>query len=304
MTAPGPSPLSRVVPVFLRLSGANRVFADADRARRHVEEVRVRPQPSDPPRRLRPDVTVRSGTVAGWPVHVLTPTGVRPRGAVVYLHGGAWIHQIVSQHWQLVAQIAVESRTTVVVPIYPLVPHGTAGEVVPGVAALVRRAVAEHGAAAVAGDSAGGQIALSTALLLRDEDGTTLRRTVLIAPAVDLTMTNPGIERVQPLDPWLARPGTEVFIDHWRGDLDVRDPRVSPLAGDLTGLGPLTVFTGTRDILNPDAHLLTRRARAVGVPVDLHERAGLVHVYPLTPTAEGRAARRTITRVLREGLAG
>jgi acetyl esterase/lipase len=53
----------------------------------------------------------------------------------------------------------------------------------------------------------------------------------------------------------------------------------------------LTVFSGTRDILNPDTRLLVDKAVAAGVDVDYHEEQGLVHVYPLTPTPEGRAAR-------------
>ena len=56
----------------------------------------------------------------------------------------------------------------------------------------------------------------------------------------------------------------------------------------------LTIFTGTRDILNPDAHLLARRATSAGVDVDFIEGGGRVHVYPLLPIPDGRAARRRI----------
>jgi len=114
---------------------------------------------------------------------------------------------------------------------------------------------------------------------------------VLISPALDLSLTNPEIDLVQPSDPWLGREGTRVFIEHWRGTLAITDPSVSPLAADLTGLGPLTVFSGTRDILHPDIRLLIGKARTACIDVDFHEEQGLVHVYPLTPTPEGRAAR-------------
>lgn len=93
--------------------------------------------------------------------------------------------------------------------------------------------------------------------------------------ALDLAMRNPEMDAVQPHDPWLAKPGTRVFIESWRGDLPLLDPRVSPIEGDLTGLGPLVIFSGTRDILNPDARLLAERARAAGVDVEYHEEAGL-----------------------------
>jgi acetyl esterase/lipase len=294
-----PSLPSRLVPGYLRLIRANRALVDAAEARRHVERLRIRPRPFGPPRLLRRDVSVSVDRGPGWPVYTLVPRRGQRRGNVVYVHGGAWVNEIAPQHWHLAAQIAARAGTTVTVPIYPLVPFGTAGQVVPAVAELILGGRARHGAASVAGDSAGGQIALSAAVLLRDRYGVTLPRTVLISPALDLSLTNPGIDLTQPSDPWLGRDGTRVFIEHWRADLPIDDPRVSPLAADLTGLGPLTVFSSDRDITNPDTRLLVDRATAAGVGVELHEERGLVHVHPLTPTPEGRAARAVIVERLR-----
>jgi acetyl esterase/lipase len=212
------------------------------------------------------------------------------------------VNEIVSQHWHLAAQLAAEANTTVILPIYPLVPFGTAAEVAHGVAELYRSSVAEHGSALLAGDSAGGQIALSVAQLLRDSDGTVVPRTVLVSPALDLSWSNPRIPEVQPSDPWLAVPGGRVLAELWRGDRDILDPIVSPLAGELAGLGPITLFTGARDVLNPDAHLLRERAAAAGIELDFHERSGEVHVYPLLPTRTGREARAAIVAAVRAGL--
>ena len=189
----------------------------------------------------------------------------------------------------------------VTLPIYPLVPFGTAQEVRDGVLALVRRSLERYGPTCLAGDSAGGQIAVSTALALRDE-GIILPRTVLISPALDLSWSNPRIPAVQPTDPWLGTPGGKVLAQHWRGELDLLDPAVSPLYGDFAGLGALTVFTGTRDVLNPDAHLLAGKAAAAGVPCELHEVAGQVHVYPLIPTRAGLAAQQDLVETLRQAI--
>ncbi|MFI6871713.1 alpha/beta hydrolase fold domain-containing protein [Nocardia sp. NPDC050406] len=299
-----PSFLSRVaVPAFLRATRANRVFSTAEAAIDHIRERSLRPLPYHPPRHLRSDVSVTVERVHGWPVYSLTPRSGRSTGCVVYTHGGGWVNEIAPQHWALAADICAHVGTTVVVPIYPLVPFGTAEQVVAGVAELVLANSSRYGEVCLGGDSAGGQIALSTAVLLRDEHGVRLPRTVLISPSLDLAMTNPEMDVVQAVDPWLAKPGARVFIEHWRGRLPLSDPRVSPLCADLTGLGPLTVFCGTRDILVPDTRLLVQKARAAGVEVDHHERDGLVHVYPLTPTPEGRAARRTIIESLRAALA-
>jgi acetyl esterase/lipase len=235
----------------------------------------------------------------GWPIYTLTPKTGAPEGTVVDLHGGGWVNEISSQHWRLAAQVAAEAQVRVIVPIYPLVPFATAADVLPVIVKLVVENASPGHSVCLIGDSAGGQIALSSALLLRDDHGVVLPRTVLISPAVDLSLTNPLIKSAESTDPWLGREALLVFAERWRGDLPLTDPRVRPLAGDLTGLGALTLFSGTRDILNPDARLLAQKATAAGVEIDYHEQPGLVHVYPLTPTPEGRAARAVIVKRLR-----
>jgi acetyl esterase/lipase len=291
---------SRLVPGYLRLTRANRIYTSPDEAREHIDKLEIRPRRFGPPRRLRPDVSVSVDHRLGWPVFTLKPQRGQARGGLVYVHGGGWVNQIVVT---LAACCSDRRRggdegghTHL-----PLVPFGTADQVVPAVADLVRTSTARYGRTCLAGDSAGGQVALSAAILLRDSQHT-VPRTVLISPALDLSLTNPEIDIVQPSDPWLGREGTRVFIGHWRGTLALSDPRVSPLAADLTGLGPLTVFSGTRDILQPDIRLLIDKARTAGIDVDYHEQPGLVHVYPLTPTPEGRDALALLVERLRAAL--
>lgn len=299
-----PSLMSRtVVPLLLRAMRANRPFLTEQGARRRLAEVTTRPQAYGPPRLLRKDVRIDVERVDGWPVYTIRPRSGEPVGGVVYAHGGGWYGEIARQHWELTAQVAAEAQVAVTVPIYPLVPYGTAAQVVPGFADLVLRSQERWGTTALAGDSAGGQIALSAAILLRDRDARVLPRTLLIAPALDLSLTNPEIDAVLPRDPWLGREGTRVHIDLWRDGLPLDDPLVSPLAADLAGLGPISLYVGTRDILWPDARVLVARAREAGVELDLHEQEGLVHVYPLTPSPEGRAARTSIVSTLARAVA-
>lgn len=279
----------------LRLIRANRAFVSEAGARRRIRERTLRPVPYGPPATLRGDVRVDVEQVGGWPVYTITPTKRTITGGVVYAHGGGWVGEIAPQHWTLSATLAAETGAVVTLPIYPLVPYGTAKPVQDGVVSLVRRSLDRHGPTVLAGDSAGGQIALSAAIRLRDE-GVTLPMTTLLSPALDLTWSNPRIPIVQPTDPWLGTPGGRVFAEHWRGALDLTDPVVSPLFGDFADLGPLTVLSGTRDVLNPDAHLLVERARDAGVPVDFHEGVGEFHVWALLPTRSGRAATQTIVR--------
>lgn len=296
-----PSPAGRLLPPLLRLLRFRREFEHPERMLRGVQERLLRPVPFGPPRRLGPVVVeVDPDHATGWPVYRVLPRDRTPERAALYVHGGAWVNQIHPLHWRLVARLAARSGAAITVPVYPLAPRGTATTVVPPVADLLTTLTDRYGAGRVTamGDSAGGQIALSAALLLRDRGVPPLHRTVLISPAVDLTLANPEIDLVEPRDPWLARPGTRAAIELWRGGLPLTDPLVSPLFGELAGLGPLTVFSGTRDITSPDTRLLVERARAAGVPVDHHEEEGLVHVHALLPVPEGRRARRVMAEVL------
>lgn len=297
-----PSLASRMMPPILTALGYRRRFASAKATSDLVAARRLRPRPYGPPRILPRGVGVSVDQDHGWPLYTVFPSGAEPRGQIVYVHGGAWINQIALQHWQLVAELAATTGSRVLVPIYPLAPQGTAATVVPQVADLLKRLAASDGAenVSVVGDSAGGQIALAAALLLRDAH-VALAHTVLIAPALDLSLSNPVIDALEPNDPWLVRPGLRAAVELWRGELPLDNPIVSPLFGEMAGLGPLAVFAGTRDITHPDCELLVSKARAAGVATEFHEAPGMVHVYPLLPIPEGRQARRIMARLLRGG---
>ncbi len=292
-----PSLRSRALPAVIRLT-RGRAYRSAQSARDHIDQRALHPQFYGPPPGLRKDVNLHLDRQSVWPIYTLTFKSLRtPQRTVVYLHGGAWVNEIASQHWKFAAQIAADRQVRVVLPIYPLVPSATAAEVVPTIAELVAEKVTPDHSVCLVGDSAGGQMALSAAVLLRDEHRLVLPQTVLISPVLDVSLNNPLIGAVD--DPWLTRAGLLEFAKRWCGDLPMTDPMVSPLNADLSGLGPLTVFSGTRDILNPDARLLVDKAAAAGVEIDYHEQPGLVHVYPLTPTPEGRAARALVVERLR-----
>ena len=295
-----PSTISRLLPSLFRLLGYKRVFASGPATLDKVDQMLVRPPSFGPPRLMRRDVRISVRHDTGWPIYLVEPRGSTPTRYAVYAHGGAWINQIHPLQWRFIAAVAAGSGTAVTVPIYPLAPLGTAGNVVPAFADLLQNLADRHGGdrVSVIGDSAGGQIALSAALLLRERGAPPLHRTVLISPSLDLTFANPEIDAVEPRDPWLARPGPREAVELWRGKLALDDVLVSPLFAELQGLGPLAIFSGTLDITNPDTRLLVTKAREAGVPVDFHESVDLIHVYPLLPIPEGREALREINRLL------
>ena len=286
--------------MVLKLRKTRRTFGSAESTRRLVDELSIRPASFGPPKALsrRFDVTVRR--YRGWPVYELVPTGVAPAQRALYFHGGAWIKEIDSRHWGLIADLAAATGTQFTIPIYPLAPVGTAASVVPVLTELAIDVLAAAGPenSVLMGDSAGGGMALATAMELRDRGQPLPRDTVLISPALDVRFDDPRIAVIAPSDPYLAAPGVRVTGRLWRGDLRDDDPMVSPLSGDLTGLTRITVFSGTRDILNPDAKALVSAATRVGVEVAYYEAPDMLHIYPLLPIPEAKPARRLIKEIL------
>lgn len=149
------------------------------------------------------------------------------------------------------------------------------------------------------GDSAGGGLALEVTQLLRDTGRPLPDRLGLISPWLDGTMTHPDQEAIQSRDHMLARPGMVEAGRLWAGNLDLTDPLVSPLRGDLAGLPPMTVLASGDDLLVTDARGLRDAATAAGVVVDHREVAGQPHNSALMPTPEGRAARDALVAACR-----
>lgn len=292
---------SRILPLVLIFRGSKRQFRSPERTLAKIERLQKSPQSFEPPRLKGVDVD--RSTVGGWPVFTISSADqdARTGRRAIYLHGGVYSFEIDPVHWRFIAKLAQETGTTFTVPIMPLSPRGTASAVVPAVADLVSATIDEVGASNVAilGDSSGGGMALAVAMVLRDRGVAPLGATVLISPWLDISGTDPRLAEIEPSDPWLAVPGAHAAGALYRAELPESDPMVSPINGSLAGLGPITMFCGTRDILLADAERLVALAAASGHPLEYHQAEGMFHVYPILPMPEGDAARRLIVQVLR-----
>lgn len=245
--------------------------------------------------RRRHDVSVRQ--VGGFACWTVLPRGKAATRGAVYLHGGAYTSEITPQHWALISALA-DAGVQVEVPLYGLTPQHTHRDAYPLVIDVYRHLLERLPATAVtlAGDSAGAGLALGVALELPASALPQPRRILLISPWLDLTLSHPAVQAAAPHDSWLSPAGLIEMGHAWAGGDDPADPRLSPINGALTGLAPVSVYIGTRDLFYPDVCRLRERATAVGAPLDVTVCAGAVHVYPLTPTPEGRAAAMRIVK--------
>lgn len=295
-----PSFLSKLMPPLMLLRGSKKIFSTEEATLAHIVDLALRPTSYCPPKKMDQVLALSVRRVHGWPVYEVVPKNSKPTRCAIYVHGGAWIREITSAHWKLVADLVTSTGVRFLVPIYPLAPIGTAGTVVPQITELALEACASAGAdkTFIIGDSAGASISLAVAMQLRDQGEPALRNTVLISPALDLNFTDPLIEQIEPLDPMLALPGICAAANLWRGDLPLSDPLVSPMFGDLAELGPITMFSGTHDAAHGDAKRFSQLAREAGVPLHYEAMDQMLHVYPLMPTPEGKQARDVMKKVL------
>ena len=296
-----PSLLSRLAVLAITLRGSKREFSSAERTLAKVAEQVANPSPFAPSKAIAKRVNITARTFHDWPTFDVAPKTGATGSRALFLHGGCYVYEIDPFHWTLIADLAERSGTTITVPIFPLAPTSNAATVMPHIVDLAIELVQDVGAdrTSVIGDSAGGGMALAVAQVLRDRGIPPLHATVLLSPWLDISGEDPRLAEIAPSDPWLAIPGTHAAGVLWRDELDPHDPLVSPLFGSLEGLGPVTMFSGTRDILNADATKFVPLAAAAGLALDYHEAPGMIHNYPILPIPEAKGPREIIAAAIR-----
>lgn len=251
---------------------------------------------SDPLENAATALAIHESRNAGWPVYTVSPRGTTPSGRLLYLHGGGHISEITPMHWNLIARVVLMSGWEAVIPEFPVAPTATYREVYPFLRAIYDNQIfGENRETAIVGDSSGGTLAL--ALLESLPSARRPGQTILLSPWLDAVLDNPAIGAIEKLDRIGSRAQLRRFAKLFAGDADLAAPEISPLRGDLTGLGRVTIFAGTHDILTPDTRRFKQLAGA-GTDVILHEYAGKPHAWMLLSEPDSVAIAREVSRVL------
>jgi epsilon-lactone hydrolase len=220
---------------------------------------------------------------------------------VLYFHGGAYVLGFLHLHWRFMERFSREADCQIITPDYPLAPEHTVEDVFAMILPLYQELINQAcggSSITIMGDSAGGGLAVALVQELRNRGMELPKRLVLFAPWLDVTMTNPGIAAIDPLDPILNRQGLIDAGLSYAGKLDPRNPWVSPLYGNMEGLPPVSLYAGTRDMLMPDSRLFRDKAEAAGVEMDYHEIKGLVHSGALMLLPEARKIRKELVELM------
>jgi monoterpene epsilon-lactone hydrolase len=236
----------------------------------------ARPYPRPFARRVR----TRDEVLGGVPAVRFEVDGERARGVVLYLHGGSFVFgSMRTTHEDFAARLATWSRTTVVGIDYRLAPEhvypAALEDAMASFDALVGSGIPAAGIV-LAGDSAGGNLALALQIALRDRDGTCVAGLALMSPWCDLTMPGESYRSNEPLD-FGTREGLDREARAYVGSIPLGDARVSPAYASLQDLPSVFIAFGTAELLRDDIVVLAERLQQASVPVTLCAAADMPH---------------------------
>jgi epsilon-lactone hydrolase len=218
-----------------------------------------------------------------------------PEKVLMYLHGGGYSAGSLKSHRHMVAQAGRETRSRTIAIDYRLAPEhpfpAAVEDVVAGYRFLLSRGFSAN-CIAVAGDSAGGGLAVALLVSLRDIGLPLPACAWCSSPWVDLEGTGGSMTAKAAIDPMVQQPYLGELAAAYLGGADPRSPLAAPLYADLRGLPPILIQVGSAETLLDDAVRLAGAAGAADVRVRLDIWPGMIHVWQLfyQQVAAGRCA--------------
>ncbi len=203
---------------------------------------------------------------------------------ILYFFGGGFVLGSPDTRRKTAGHLAVVAKARVLVPNYRLAPeHPFPAAVDDSVRAY--QWLLDHGGepskTIVAGDSAGGGLAVSTAIALPDRHLPMCAGIVALSPWADLTCSGESITSRAAADIECTRAGLLEMAGSYMDGADPSQPLASPVFADFAGLPPLLCVVGGDEILLDDAIRLVRNAGTAGVDATLFIAAGMQHVFPI-----------------------
>lgn len=221
-------------------------------------------------------------TLGGVRCERVVPQGAFPGRAILYLHGGAYTAGSPRSHRPMVARIAEAAGSIAIAADYRKGPEHRFPAAVED-ATAVYRAMLDGGLdprrLVVAGDSAGGGLALALALALRAEGLPQPAGFFVISPWADLTQSGASYRTKAETDPMITKAALDENALMYLGGLDAHDPLASPVFGDFQGVAPILIQTGSEEALLSDSITMADVLAHARVEVRLEVWPEMIHVF-------------------------
>jgi monoterpene epsilon-lactone hydrolase len=230
-------------------------------------------------RPLGDDVTLRPRTLGGRPALDVLVDGAQGDGIILYLHGGGYSIGSARTGANLAAPLARSTGVPAVSLEYRLAPEDPFPAAVDDALAAYRELLESGQKVVVAGDSAGGGLALALMIAARGAGLPQPAAAVLYSPWTDVSLSGGSMDSRGEFDPLFARAQMTESADWYVGGQDAQADLASPLFADLAGLPPLLIQVGSAEVLLDDSLRLAVRAAESEVDVSLDVVAGAPHVF-------------------------
>lgn len=237
-------------------------------------------------------------------VFTLTPKNQKANDVhILYLHGGAYVQSFITLHWNFMAMLVKKTGCTITAPDYPLVPDHTYKESFAMAEKLYYdlASATDAGDVIFMGDSSGGGFALALAQKMRNENFPQPGKIILLSPWLDATLTNPHIKEINGFTPFAGIETLREIGKKYAGDAGPQHFVVSPINESLEGLGKISVFIGSKDILVADARKLKSLAASKGIEINYCEYEDMFHCWMFLNLPESRRAKQEILNLILQG---
>ncbi|HAW20322.1 MAG TPA: alpha/beta hydrolase [Flavobacteriales bacterium] len=235
--------------------------------------------PTPVPKSIAKNYNVRCSAKHARPTWTISPKENASDKVILYLHGGAYLFTIKQYHWNFAAELLAKTNATIVIPDYPLAPDSSCEDAIDFIGHIYEELLGTFGSRNIVlmGDSSGAGLALGFAMTLKNDRILRPSQIILLSPWLDVTMTNEGIMEADKNDKVLAIEPLRLAGKLFAGKLDLKDYRVSPIYGDLSGLGQVSVFIGTHDLFIADCRKFKTLCDSSGVHINYFEYPKMFH---------------------------
>jgi epsilon-lactone hydrolase len=249
------------------------------------DEQRRRLGQSDRTARLPRGTATTTTSINGIPAEIVTAAGSSPGRTVVHFHGGGYCIGSSGMARTWAAHLSAQAGCRVVLPNYRLAPEHPHPAALEDARAVMKGLLADSpaGSLIIAGDSAGGGLAMALLLSMRDSGENLPAGCILLSPWLDLSADRRSIPSLVRRDVLLTPRWLEACAAAYTGRENWTDPSVSPLLAQHDGLPPLLIQAGSDELLAPDAERMAASADAAGADVTYTRWPRMWHDFALTP---------------------
>lgn len=255
------------------------------------------------PKEIEQECKIEEKQFMGRKIFILKDRNIKSNEKyILYFHGGSYVAEATQNHFKFLEKIAKDTKYTIIMPDYPLTPKYTYDDVFDMVVPLYKEIMSkiDNNELILMGDSAGGGLALALYEKISTDFIDIPSKTILISPWLDVRMQNENINEVSKNDDILSKEKLILAGRAYAGKDGMDKYLVNPIMGDLSKLNNISIFTGTYDILNPDAMLLKEKADKVGGDVKLKVYDKAKHIWLIDNNSDAEITTKAYNDLLEE----